>query len=75
MIGAPAAIVVSDDRVQEAREARAQAVQQAKMAEMAKTVAPAISAGAAAVRAGKDAGMDPAAAQQLMAQLGIGGGG
>jgi len=26
------------------------------------------------VKAGKDAGIDPAAAQQLMAQLGIGGG-
>jgi hypothetical protein len=75
LIGAPAAIVVPDDKVQAAREARAEAEQQAKMAEMAKTVAPAISAGADAVRAGKDAGVDPAAAQQLMAQLGIGGGG
>ncbi|MCM5554105.1 portal protein [Pleomorphomonas sp. NRK KF1] len=73
LIGAPAAIVVPDDKVQEARAARAEAEQQAKMAQMAKTVAPAISAGADAVRAGKEAGVDPAAAQQLMAQLGIGG--
>ena len=70
MIGAPAAIVVPDDKVQEARQARAQAEQQARMAEMAKTVAPAISAGAQAAQVGTDILSNPGG-QDLLSRLGI----
>lgn len=71
MIGAPAAIIVADDKVQEARQARAQAQQMQQQAEMAKTVAPAISAGSQAVGVAADALNNPGG-QDLLNRLGIG---
>jgi hypothetical protein len=70
-IGVPPSIVVSDDKVQEIRQARAQKQQQAESAEMAATIAPAAKQGAEAASVLASASENPGASQ-LLATLGIG---
>lgn len=70
LIGAPAAIVVTDDKVQEARQARAQAQQAAQNAQLASQAAPAITAGANAAKVATDIIGNPGG-QELLSRLGI----
>ncbi|WP_036840833.1 portal protein [Pleomorphomonas oryzae] len=72
MVGAPAAIIVSGEKVKAIRDSRAQAQQQQAQAEMANKVAPAISAGSQAVQVAADAMNNPAA-QDVVSRLGIAG--
>ena len=69
-LGADPSQVVSDDRVKEIREGRAQKQQMAENAEMANKVAPAVSAGADAARLLSEA--DMGGGSGLLQQLGIG---
>lgn len=71
MIGAPASMVVSDDKVEATRQARAKEQQMAQQAELAKTAAPAISAGAQAAQVASEAMNNPGG-QNLLSRLGIG---
>lgn len=69
-LGADPSQVVSDDRVKEIREGRAQRQQAAENAEMANKMAPAVTAGADAARLLSEA--DAGGGAGLMQQLGIG---
>lgn len=71
MLGAPPSIIVPDDKVKEIRAGRAQQQQMAQNAEMAKTVAPAVSAGADAARVLTEADAGPSGAG-LLQQIGLG---
>lgn len=71
LIGSPPSIIVPDDKVKEKRDDRARADQAKANAEMAKTVAPAVSAGADAARLMSEAGSAGGGAG-LLQQLGIG---
>lgn len=71
MLGAPASIVVSDDKVKAIRERRAQQIQQQQQAEMAATMAPAAKAGAEAAAVMAGAAENPGAGD-LLARLGMG---
>jgi hypothetical protein len=72
MVGAPPSIIVPDDKVQEARQARAQRQQMAENAQMAATVAPAMKQGAEAAAVMAEARNAPGG-QGLLSQLGISG--
>lgn len=72
MVGAPPSIIVPDDKVKAARDARAQRQQAMEQAEMAATVAPAAKAGAEAAAVMADARNAPGG-QSLLSQLGISG--
>jgi hypothetical protein len=72
MVGAPPSIIVPDDKVQEARQARAQRQQMAENAQMAAQVAPAMKQGAEAAAVMAEARNAPGG-QGLLSQLGISG--
>lgn len=70
LLGVDPSIIVSDDKVKEARAARAQQMQAAQNAEMAATIAPAAEAGAnAAVTAAQLSNMP--AGGDLLSRLGV----
>lgn len=69
-LGAPPAMIVPDDEVQAAREARSQRQQMAENAEMANKVAPAVTAGADAARLLSEADAGPAGGA-LLQQIGL----
>lgn len=72
MVGAPPSIIVSDDKVKAARDARAKQQQAAQNAEMMAQVAPAAKAGAEAASVLADVRNAPAGAG-LLQQIGISG--
>jgi hypothetical protein len=72
MVGAPPSIIVPDDKVKAARDARAQRQQMAENAQMAATVAPAMKQGAEAAAVMAEARNAPGG-QGLLSQLGISG--
>ena len=72
MVGSPPSIIVADDKVQAARQARAERQQAAQSAEMAAQVAPAAKAGAEAAALMAETRNAPGG-QSLLSQLGISG--
>ncbi len=70
MVGSPPSIIVPDDDVKAARDARAKRQQMADNAQMANTVAPAITAGADAARVLTEANDKPSGAG-LLQQIGL----
>ena len=72
MVGAPPSIIVADDKVKAAREARAQRQEAMQNAEMAAQMAPAAKAGAEAAAVMADARNAPGG-QGLLSALGISG--
>ena len=72
MVGAPPSIIVSDDKVKAARDARAQRQEAMQNAEMAAQMAPAAKAGAEAAAVMAEARNAPGG-QGLLSQLGISG--
>lgn len=70
-LGVPPSVIVPDEEVQKARQARAQQQAQAQQAEMAAKMAPAAKAGAEAYSVAADAMNNPTGSA-MMQQLGIG---
>ena len=70
MLGAPPSIIVSDDKVKEARDGRAKKQQMAENAELSNKMAPAITAGADAARLLTEADAGPSGGG-LLQQIGL----